>query len=66
MPDHVHFENYTGVMDMEFTEGETKTVTCMAMGGIPLPRLDVTVDKVNYTRFFKHRESKVSTLLPAL
>lgn len=62
-PTEVHFTNYSNNEIMHFLEGEKREVECMAMKGVPTPRLEVYVeDGINYTSVFKHKESSVSKI----
>ena len=47
------------ITTLHFDEGKTYDIGCMAMGGVPNPRIEVTVGEDNYTRAFQQHESQV-------
>ena len=58
---HVHDnkEDDGPITALHFEEGKTYDLGCMAMGGVPNPRLEVMVGEDNYTRVFQQHETEV-------
>ena len=50
------------ITTLHFEEGKTYDIGCMAMGGVPNPRLEVTVGDDNYTRAFQQHDTQVCYL----